>query len=89
MQGYEALQYVVLYYDIHESLCCAQNLAARLPFLDGLAIIAARLTAKAAADVTAQLTESAAQHDPQEDEASWIPYYNLLKVHSEHPVHRC
>ncbi len=65
----------------------------RLPFLTGLAIVAARLAAAVAAQVAALASSLADPLGPDEQAAAWEPYYALLQFLSGQskvkPTARC
>ncbi|KAK9861473.1 hypothetical protein WJX84_003608 [Apatococcus fuscideae] len=52
----------------------------RLPFLSGLSIVAARLTAAVAAQVAALATSLADLLSPDEEASEWDPYFALLQT---------
>lgn len=52
----------------------------RLPFLGGLSIVAARLTAAVAAQVAALATSLAEPLGPEEEAPEWEPYHALLRL---------
>ena len=65
----------------------------RLPFLTGLAIVAARLASNVAAQVAALATSLAGPYKPDDQELAWEPYTSLLQVLSGQskvkPTARC
>lgn len=66
---------------------------ARLPFLSGLSIVAARLTAAVAAQVAALATSLAEPLSPDEEDPDWEPFRALLEILSGQskakPAARC